>query len=467
LLLLIAKQMDYAPVNFSSSILETGNQRQQQQQMQQQAHAQQQQMQQQQMQRQQPVNSGGAGGYNYGQTQAPQTQQPPAQWEGFQSSGATGYSDLLPYGGGQQTATGPMGPGSAAAQPRIVPMQGNNVGNNSGNGNNFGGNGGLNRSEVEQVHPSVIARQEELKKKQAVQVEHERKVRLQKQLRTPHVLFYSSQCPHCKEFFERVQHSERYRPIFKYFCVDVRRETGRRPRLPSFIQSVPTIIVDTTIYVGKGAFEWMSRAMKDTDEESHNHETSELDSVPSGYIPLEMNNWSDSYELLEDAKIVQESFFVPIDKRQMPMVEEIITPQEDGKGMHNSMDEYERERNQGIDQGNGSGRNGDRGGNGGGGIEVPDMIDTRRADTDYEKVLARRNQDYNHVPSKPAEIDFTKLGPSFSGSGGGNNGGNDGRGNGYSTKSERGKNLETDYEKLMAVRNRDTKKIERRRQPRA
>jgi hypothetical protein len=282
-----------------------------------------------------------------------------------------------------------------------------------------------------QLHPSEI---EEMRKERE-RKERERQMQLRNLLTKPHVLFYSKQCGHCKEFFERIQHSDRYRLIFKYFCVDVRLETQRRPTLPSFIKSVPTIIVDRTVYVGKNAFEWMAKAMKDTEDEKHNYDTAELDSEPSGFIPLEMNNWSDSYELLEDSKLVSDSFFVKLDSKKRFLVEHIITPEETGENTRSISDyQQERDRDNGRQQ-----QPPQKNQYGGGGVEFPEMRETRKIDSDYEQALAMRNADYRNN-ARPADIESPRQ-----------------------TKEDNSRDCTKAFEKLMATRQKDDKKIGRKR----
>ena len=110
-----------------------------------------------------------------------------------------------------------------------------------------------------------------------------------------HIFFYSVNCGHCKNFFERIQRSEKYRMLFRYFSVDPKGPGMKRPPLPSFIKEVPTVVIGRNIYIGEGAFEWL--------DSTNNEQEKEIG--PQAYIPSEMSNWSDSYEFLDGNQVSQ------------------------------------------------------------------------------------------------------------------------------------------------------------------
>lgn len=365
----------------------------------------------------QPQQSGWQGNFfgmqNHSQQQVQQAQ---SQWQAqFQTQ--------------QPISLLPQGQGVGGSQARMMPIN------------------QVRQSEVEQVHPAYQAQMEAERRRQ----EQIRQEKLRKQLKQPHILLYSSHCKHCKNFFDRIQMSERYRPIFKYFCVDIQPSTGRRPKLPSSVVSVPTIIINRTIYVGEKSFEWMAKAMKDDPSipSGGGSDALEVDVEPSAYIPLEMGNWSDSYEMIGSEEALR-SFFVPIDKRKNPLVEHIITPEETGENTR-SISDLERERSQGVyvePQADSRGIQST--------LSLPRMQE-EKVDSMYNDYLNSRNRQFSQGGNKaPKEIDFSKLGPLQKGL--------QGMENKYG-KEDKSKALESDFERLMAIRNRDNKKMEKKLRP--
>lgn len=200
----------------------------------------------------------------------------------------------------------------------------------------------------------------------------------------------------------------------------------------------------------------MAKAMKDDPSFSGegggqgSGDALEVDVVPSAYIPLEMGNWSDSYEMIGSEEALR-SFFVPLGKKAMPLVEHIVTPEETGEGGTKSISDLERERSQGvqISRPNESLQST---------LSLPKMQESK-VDSMYSDYLNSRDRQFS--PNQggnraPKEIDFSKLGPLQKGL--------QGMENKYG-KEDKSKALESDFERLMAIRNRDNKKMESKHRP--
>ena len=58
--------------------------------------------------------------------------------------------------------------------------------------------------------------------------------------RPKHVVFYSKRCPHSKSFLEELAKTS-FTPEFQFVCVD---PSPNRPKLPTWLSSVPTLLID-------------------------------------------------------------------------------------------------------------------------------------------------------------------------------------------------------------------------------
>jgi hypothetical protein len=73
----------------------------------------------------------------------------------------------------------------------------------------------------------------------------------------PNICFYSNRCNWSKAFLQELAQSP-FKNQFKYVCVDA---SPTRPKLPSFLKEVPTIVVegDNEPKVSSEAFNWLSQ----------------------------------------------------------------------------------------------------------------------------------------------------------------------------------------------------------------
>ena len=74
--------------------------------------------------------------------------------------------------------------------------------------------------------------------------------------RAIHVCFYSKKCPHSKAFLEELA-STPYTTEFQYICVD---PSPNRPKLPSWLKAVPTLVIDGEAdpLTDEKVFNWLS-----------------------------------------------------------------------------------------------------------------------------------------------------------------------------------------------------------------
>lgn len=77
-----------------------------------------------------------------------------------------------------------------------------------------------------------------------------------------YLLFTSSYCKYSKLFVKNLIEAKEDK-FFQEISVD-KQKNGRRPEIVFTygIKEVPTIIVDETVYVGKDAFKWLARKIK-------------------------------------------------------------------------------------------------------------------------------------------------------------------------------------------------------------
>lgn len=117
--------------------------------------------------------------------------------------------------------------------------------------------------QTQQIQQHVDPRRQEMEK----QMQQEEQVKMQRmnggmqqqqmvQRSLRAIFFYSLHCRHCKQFMTLLQNS-RFARLFAFYCVDKNPKTGQVPRLPKFLKSVPTIVVNNNIYSGKKAFQWL------------------------------------------------------------------------------------------------------------------------------------------------------------------------------------------------------------------
>jgi hypothetical protein len=112
----------------------------------------------------------------------------------------------------------------------------------------------------------------------------------------PHILFYSNKCNWCKAFLEELKQT----PLtsqFKYVCCD---PSPTRPKLPSYLKEVPTIVIqgDPEPKATSEAFNWLSiEKMKLETEANRNRgggsgQQGQQDSEFDAWNPLEHTSFS-------------------------------------------------------------------------------------------------------------------------------------------------------------------------------
>lgn len=74
--------------------------------------------------------------------------------------------------------------------------------------------------------------------------------------RAIHVCFYSKKCPHSKAFLEELARTP-YTSEFQFICVD---PAPNRPKLPSWLKAVPTLVIDGEVdpLTDEKVFNWLS-----------------------------------------------------------------------------------------------------------------------------------------------------------------------------------------------------------------
>lgn len=123
-----------------------------------------------------------------------------------------------------------------------------------------------------------------------------------------YILFYSKQCKYSREFLVQLyKHPELFK---KFSMIDV---NNKGIKLPSSIQSVPTIIVPgihkEDIHTGPQALSWLemvSSSLNNTSQQQSQQQQSQegqIQPTPGGiedYDPSAMSGFSDSFTLLDN-----------------------------------------------------------------------------------------------------------------------------------------------------------------------
>jgi hypothetical protein len=87
--------------------------------------------------------------------------------------------------------------------------------------------------------------------------------------RAKNVCFYSKRCPHSKSFLEELAKTS-FTPEFQFVCVD---PAPNRPSLPTWLTSVPTLLIDgeTDPLTDEKVFNWLAmRRIQDNSPASRN-----------------------------------------------------------------------------------------------------------------------------------------------------------------------------------------------------
>lgn len=163
------------------------------------------------------------------------------------------------------------------------------------------------------------------------------------------ILYYSAFCQHCRKFMEEIKRSK-YNGQFRMISTDPDMQTKRRPPLPQFVKSVPTVYIKTPqgqkILKGKDAFLWLQGTPQGNTKSGGIKDSTGLDvylpqenGISCGYSMLDGTNIdSQSYTLLQQTG---QTIYTPTDKsdptfaRQTPTPAQLpqLSPQQMG-GMH-------------------------------------------------------------------------------------------------------------------------------------
>jgi thiol-disulfide isomerase/thioredoxin len=122
----------------------------------------------------------------------------------------------------------------------------------------------------------------------------------------PNILFYSKHCPHCKKFAELLFKLPQVNDKFIKISVDVRNQ-----RLPSFVKSVPTIVIhdqgERKVLTDSNVFSWINQYLEDS---------SKVELVPYDQGAMS-SSLSDNFSFIgDDAGKESEHTFAWMDKLQ-------------------------------------------------------------------------------------------------------------------------------------------------------
>lgn len=163
----------------------------------------------------------------------------------------------------------------------------------------------------------------------------------------PNILFYSKHCPHCKKFAELLFKLPQVNDKFIKISVDVRNQ-----RLPSFVQSVPTIVVhdqgERKVLTDSNVFKWINQYLEDT---------SKVELVPYDQGAMS-SSLSDNFSFIGDDEGKEaEHTFAWMDKLHDTRIGLIAdngggptTSSQNSKINDNQIERYKAERDKGIPQ---------------------------------------------------------------------------------------------------------------------
>lgn len=119
-----------------------------------------------------------------------------------------------------------------------------------------------------------------------------------------HICFYSTKCRHSQTFLQELRQT-RYAKEFTFICVDPAPD---RPKLPAWLKSVPTIVIDkeSEPRTDSSVMNWLyEKKLRDSSN------TPGSAALPNGVATLEpesynlgemsSSKWSDSYSFFDDA----------------------------------------------------------------------------------------------------------------------------------------------------------------------
>lgn len=124
---------------------------------------------------------------------------------------------------------------------------------------------------------------------------------------TTSIFFYSAYCQHCKQIINELTKSPMSRSI-KYVCIDSK---SVREKLPTFIKSVPTLVVGETnqVLVGNNIKSWVNgeysrpnvqhKKVEVKKQQPVRREEPVCEDGPGAWHNNEMNNFSDMYSFLD------------------------------------------------------------------------------------------------------------------------------------------------------------------------
>jgi thiol-disulfide isomerase/thioredoxin len=115
------------------------------------------------------------------------------------------------------------------------------------------------------------------------------------------ILFYSTYCPHCKKII-KIINSLSLKNSIKFVCID---KENVRVKMPSYIKSVPCIIVGETnqLLIGSNILDWIELQKNKT--QSHERDDSTISSEqddgqsPNPFLMTEMGMFSDNYSFID------------------------------------------------------------------------------------------------------------------------------------------------------------------------
>lgn len=143
------------------------------------------------------------------------------------------------------------------------------------------------------------------------------------------VFFYSKNCSNCLDFFKKLKEEDMLKYFDEYFCVD-----GRQT-LPTFLHSIPTIIVEDadTPLVGDDAFGWLKYKL---DEK---YKKSELGTLDSGLNFVSLD--SDPSNINLDS-----ADYISIHNIDKPLKPDMASTNFDGQDVNKQFEELQQERSQ-------------------------------------------------------------------------------------------------------------------------
>lgn len=137
-----------------------------------------------------------------------------------------------------------------------------------------------------------------------------------------HILFYSKYCNHSKDFFSKLLKTD-YNNKFVKICVD-----NKNYKIPSFIKTVPTIIVpqSNTPLTGNNVFNWLDSVTSQNNNNSNSQNFKQNSNNEVLAFSGEMCGLSDQYSLIENQNNSQfERTFSFIESQNS---QQIYTPQD-------------------------------------------------------------------------------------------------------------------------------------------